>query len=192
MLATQGPDRLDVDRRSVGANLRAPSRLLLSRLEANLNLGSHFDGVAAPNRRLITELRPRNGFTELHPGFKRSNFSFRAYDHFAANRCARGLPKGRGLHSRTFHQERALFVPGNRDFGNVLPLARSAFLRFRGIGAVLGSDRFQPPGRYSWSGGWNRSLPRTAPIPRNRRKALWARRRTFPKSLLPGTNNARS
>ena len=68
---------IPVDRKSVGGELRAPSRLLLSRLEANLNLGSHFDGVAALNRRLITELRPRNGFTELHPGFERSYFSFR-------------------------------------------------------------------------------------------------------------------
>src|ERR1019366_8348437 len=49
------------------------SRLSLSRFEAHFNLGSHFDGVAALHRWLITKLRPLHSFTELHAGFELSD-----------------------------------------------------------------------------------------------------------------------
>src|ERR1017187_2776868 len=100
--------------RSRGASIGTSiSRLSLSRFEARFNLGSHFDGVAALDRWLITKLRPLHSLTELHAGFELSDFPFRVDDDFAANCPPRGLPQGCGLNGRTLNQKSALFIRSN-------------------------------------------------------------------------------
>src|ERR1017187_7273648 len=94
------------------------SRLSLSRFEAHFNLGAHFDGVAALDRRLITKLRPRHSLTELRAGFELGDFPFRVDDHFATDRSPRGLPKGCRLNGGALNQKGGLFVSRNGDIGD--------------------------------------------------------------------------
>ena len=108
------------------------SRLSLSRFEAHFNFGAHFDGVAALDWGLITELRPRHTLTELRAGFEVGDLPLLVDNDFAANRSPLGLPKGCGLNGRSLTQKSALFIRRNRDFGDVLVLRRGVFLR-RGI-----------------------------------------------------------
>src|SRR6266852_6070657 len=75
---------------------RTVLRLLLSRVEAHLHLGIHSDRVAAPDRGLITELRPSHGLAELRAAIELRNLSCLVDDDSAASRSARGFPKGRG------------------------------------------------------------------------------------------------
>src|ERR1035437_348187 len=126
--------------RSRGASIGISiSRLSLSRFEAHFNLGSHFDGVAALDRGLITKLRPLHSLTELRGAFQIGDLPFRVDDHFATNRSPLGLPKGCGLNGRTRNQKSALFIRRNSDFGDVLLLHRGVFLRLRGSGAAVRS-----------------------------------------------------
>jgi len=143
-------------------------RLLLSRLEANLNLGSHFDEVACAEPEADTELRPRNGFTELHPGFERSNFSFRPYIPLCSEplRSCGAPTRGAGCTVGPSIRNARCLSPGNRDFGECpSPRPQRAFFRFRESAPFLeatGSSRLPgkiPPGGYrSHRGAQNRGV----------------------------------
>jgi hypothetical protein len=65
---------------------------LLSRVEAHFHFGIHSRRVAALDRGLITELRPRHGLAQLRAAVELGNFAFLVDNHFAAGRSPRGFP----------------------------------------------------------------------------------------------------
>ena len=139
-----------------------------SRFETHFNLSSHFDWVAALDRRLIMKLRPRHGLTELHAGFELRDFPLGVDDDLATNRSAGRLPQGGSLNRRTLNQKSALFIRRNGDFGDRLLPDRGGFLRFRGNGVtVRGSHRPYPRDQEYRPGGipfHSRSQKRRIPI----------------------------
>src|SRR3984957_575569 len=120
-----------------------PQSQLLSRVEAHFHLGIHSRRVAALDRGLIAELRPRHRLAELRAAVQLRNLTFLADDDFAASRSAPGFPQGRGQDGGTLDQQSALFFRRNGDCRRFLLLApRILLLLCVGKGHDLGHPQY--------------------------------------------------